>query len=222
MIPLITFDNVPETAVINGIVYPIKYGYRSMMAVEIEMFREISDEQKLLNALNIFYAQNIPPDIQKAVDYMLWFHRCGGEIRKKSAGGRASPGRAYCFQQDAPLIYAAFRQQYQLDLRRTLDKELHWWEFMAMFEALDDNVKMAKVMHWRTCSLDGMSKEHKKFIKEMRSRYALKDPESTMDSKAKLAKRNADMKAYVKKRMEESRKNKMPRGAFPEVSPEVR
>lgn len=206
MIQAVTFDTLPETASINGVVYPVNFGYRAMMKIEIEMFGENNDEQKLLNALNIFYLQNIPSDQKAAVDYMLWFHRCGRDEEKKSGSGRTKVKRGYCFLKDAPLIYAAFRQQYGIDLRRTLNKELHWWEFSAMFDCLDENTTMAKVMYWRTCDLKGMSGEQKKFVKKMRGLYALKDPESSMDSRTKLARRNAEMKAYVKKRMEECRK----------------
>ena len=81
----VTFDKLPGTARIGGIVYDISFGYRTMMAAEIEMFRQdISDEQKMLNALNLFYARNIPPDLDAAVDYMLWFHRGGESVRKGS------------------------------------------------------------------------------------------------------------------------------------------
>lgn len=203
---LVTFDNLPESICINGIEYPIGYGYRSIMAAEIEMFRkDISDEQKILNALNLFFLNNIPPDMDKAVEYMLWFHRCG-EPQRTGKSARRKTRRGYCFSKDAPLIYAAFRQQYGINLRETKNYDLHWWEFSAMFEALDENTRIAKVMYWRTCDTQGMGKEQKSFIKRMRELYALEEPESTMDSRTKLAKRNADMKAYVKKRMEECRK----------------
>lgn len=205
MIQAITFDTLPESVKIDGIVYPVNYGYRAMMAVEIEMFSEKSDEQKLLNALNIFYFQNIPPNADRAIGNLLWFHRCGEEAKKGTGSGRAKTARGYCFKQDAPLIYAAFRQQYRIDLRRTSNKDLHWWEFSAMFGALDDNVKMSKVIYWRTCDLNHLPKEQKRFVTKMRSLYALKMPESNMDSRTMLAKRNADMKAYVRKRMEECR-----------------
>lgn len=202
----VTFNRLPESTEIDGVLYQINFGYRAMMAAEIEMFREeLSDEQKLLNALNIFYFGNIPDDMQKAVDYLLWFYRCGEEEKKEAAGHRRRKGRAYCFDKDAPLIYAAFRQQYNIDLRRTPNKALHWWEFSAMFEALDDQTKMAKVMYWRTCDLGSLSKGQRKFVEKMRNMYAIRNQDSTMDSKTKLAKRNADMKAYVKKRMEECR-----------------
>ena len=41
------------------------------------------------------------------------------------------------------------------------------------------------------------------FIRKMKKTYALKEPESSVDSKVKLAKRNADMKAYVNRRFRE-------------------
>ena len=203
---LVTFDNLPESACIDGVEYPIGYGYRSMMAAEIEMFRkDVSDEQKILNALNLFFLNNIPPDMDKAVEYMLWFHRCG-EPHRTGKAARRKTKRGYCFSKDAPLIYAAFRQQYGINLRETKNADLHWWEFSAMFESLDENTRMAKVMYWRTCDTKGMGKEQKSFIKRMRDLYALDEPDSTMDSRTKLAKRNMDMKAYVRKRMEECRK----------------
>lgn len=204
---LITFDRLPKTASINGKIYEVSYGYRTMMAAEIEMFRQdISDQQKMLNALNLFYAYNIPPDLDAAVDYMLWFHRCGESAPKGGRTRKSVIRRGYCFLKDAPLIYAAFRQQYGIDLRQTLNDSLHWWEFMAMFEALDENTRMAKVMYWRTCDTKGMGKEQKAFIKRMRTLYALEEPETTMDYRLRLVKRNTEMIAYVKKRVEECQK----------------
>lgn len=204
---LITFDRLPKTANINGKIYEVSYGYRTMMAAEIEMFRQdISDQQKMLNALNLFYAYNIPPDLDAAVDYMLWFHRCGESAPKGGRTRKSVIWRGYCFLKDAPLIYAAFRQQYGIDLRQTLNDSLHWWEFMAMFEALDENTRMAKVMYWRTCDTKGMGKEQKAFIKRMRTLYALEEPKTTMDHRLRLTKRNTEMIAYVKKRVEECQK----------------
>lgn len=73
-------------------------------------------------------------------------------------------------------------------------------------EGLNDDTKIAKVIYWRTCDLNELTKSQKKYVKKMRELYALKEPEMSMDCKTKLAKRNADMKEYVRKRMEECRK----------------
>jgi len=52
------------------------------------------------------------------------------------------------FTIDADLIFAAFLQQYQINL---LDPKLklHWHEFLALFNALTDATLMAKVMSYR-------------------------------------------------------------------------
>lgn len=205
MIPQsIIFDTLPDSAIIGGREYGINSGYRTMMAVEITMFQDIPDDEKLCRAFSLFFKDRIPEDIQAAVDYLLWFYRCGEEVgTEKKEKSKAPSLRGYDFLQDAGLIYSAFRQQYGINLKRTANAELHWWEFKALFNSMNEEVKMAKVIYWRTCDLKGLSKHERKFVARMRKLYALESPDSTMDSKTKLAKRNNDMKAYVRRRAQE-------------------
>ena len=177
--------------------------------MEICIFSDRSDEQKLLDCLNIFYCRNIPADVDQAVEKMLWFHRCGRspdkpEDKKQPSGAQRPKrtGRAYCFDKDAALIFAAFFSQYGINLNRTANKDLHWWEFMAMFDSLGEDLLISRVMYYRTADTEGMSKKQKAFIMRMRKLYSLSDAASDMDAKAKLAKRNADMLAYVRERMD--------------------
>ena len=100
------------------------------------------------------------------------------------------------------MIFAAFFSQYGINLNRTANKDLHWWEFMAMFDSLGEDLLISRVMYYRTADTEGMSKKQKAFIMRMRKLYSLSDASSDMDSKAKLAKRNADMLAYVRERMD--------------------
>ena len=181
--------------------------------MEICIFSDRSDEQKLLDCLNIFYCRNIPADVDQAVEKMLWFHRCGRspdkpEDKKQPSGAQRPKrtGRAYCFDKDAALIFAAFFSQYGINLNRTANKDLHWWEFMAMFDSLGEDLLISRVMYYRTADTEGMSKKQKAFIMRMRKLYSLSDASSDMDSKAKLAKRNADMLAYVRERMDACKK----------------
>ena len=118
----VTFDRLPSKATIGGVVYDVAFGYRTMMAAEIEMFRQdISDEQKMLNALNLFYVRNIPPDLDAAVDYMLWFHR-GGEPARKGGGSKRRTARRILLFKGCPAdlcgIPAAVRHQSQADAER--------------------------------------------------------------------------------------------------------
>ena len=104
----LTFDRLPSKTTIGGVVYDVAFGYRTMMAAEIEMFRQdISDEQKMLNALNLFYVRNIPPDLD-AADYAVVPSRRRTSARK-GGGSKTSDGAAgVLFLKDALLIYAAF------------------------------------------------------------------------------------------------------------------
>lgn len=194
------FGGLPETVEVNGREHRVDWGYRAMMLIEMAFYDErYCDEQKVLNALNIFYMHNIPRDRDMAVERMLWFHRCGEEPKKgKAAGG--STKRCYDFEQDAPMIYAAFQACYGITLSKTKNRELHWWEFKAMFEGLDESTKMAKVISYRAADISGMGKEQKRFIKKMQSLYAIKSADAGMDNRAKLAQRNARIQEYVRKR----------------------
>lgn len=205
----ILIDNLPQTVTVSGQEYPINYGYRACMLIEINMFSDIEDEQKILNALNIFYFNNIPPNLDAAMEQLLWFYRCGVTEKKgKVTGNKLRPQgkRAYCFEMDAGRIYAAFRTQYGINLNQTKSNDLHWWEFMAMFESLSEDLFISRLMFYRTADLKGMGKNQKTFIKKMRELYPIKHNESSMPDQVKLAKRNREMKDYVRKRMEECKK----------------
>ena len=75
-----------------------------------------------------------------------------------------------------------------------------------MFESLSEDLLISRIMYYRTADLSGMGKNQKAFIKRMREQYAIKHETSNLDARAKLAKRNKDMKEYVRRRMEECRK----------------
>lgn len=213
----ILFDELPRTVEIHGEEWPVDYGYRASILIEIAMFSDMDDEEKIIHALNIFYLENIPPDMGEAMEQMLWFYRCGKEPeqedenkRKGKKKSKPKPKhqhkRAYCFETDAERIYAAFRTQYGINLNKTRNKDLHWWEFMAMFDSLSEDLLISRVMYYRTADLTGMGKNQKAFIKKMREIYAIRHASSSLDDRAKLAKRNKDMKDYVRRRMEECRK----------------
>lgn len=205
----ILLHKLPESVQVSGVDYPINWGYRANILIEIAMFSTRSDEQKLLDALNIFYFRNIPPDMDAAMEQMIWFFYCGKPPKKENgAGPRRQAKRSYDFEVDAPLIYAAFRTQYGLNLNRTLNNDLHWWEFSAMFDSLDENLKISRIMYYRSADIEKMPKNQKQFIKKMRALYAIPSGDETLDNKARLAMRNADMLAYVRKRMDECQKKK--------------
>lgn len=199
----ILIDELPHTVDIHGESWPVNWGFRALMLCEIDLFvPDKEDEQKMMEVLNIFYNDNVPNDVEEAMKKFLWFFR-GGTESKSSSSSSSSSSRAYDFDQDAQLIYAAFRSQYGVNLNKTKNKDLHWWEFLAMFNGLSDELLISKVMYWRTVKLKNVPKHEKKFVQRMKKLYALRTEQIQSDQKMKLARRNSKMKEYVRKRMEE-------------------
>lgn len=203
----ILIDRLPESVSIDGREYPVNWGYRAFLLIEICLFdKRLNDEQKVLNCLNIFYNRDIPQNLSTAIEKLQCFYRCGERERKRSGGSSRTPRkiiRCYDFEQDAPYIYSAFLTQYGIDLQETKNYDLHWWKFSALFESLGEDLKLSKIMYYRTAKTSGLDKERRRFLNEMKKLYALEDPEDNTDAKMKLARRNAQMKEYVRARMSE-------------------
>lgn len=204
-------DPLPEQLEVGGKMYPIRSDFRTAIRLE-EIVRDKRMEEglKLMQMLLLFFGNNIPEDIPGAVEAVLQFYQGGkkpgreqeessGKKKKRRGGSHGKESRhLYSFSQDAPYLYASFLEQYGMDLRRV---QLHWWEFLALFEGLGEHTRMGKVLYYRSVSTAGMPKEKRKHINEMKKLYALKDP-SPVNGSTALGKRNAGWMAYVRSRME--------------------
>ena len=203
----ILIDSLPESVNIGGVEYRINTGFRTSILFELLIKdKSIPDQGKVQGMLRLYYPE-IPPDRDEAVKKILWFFNCGKEqkkkkeIRNQTAKDFRENKEVYSFEKDAFLIYSAFKAEYGIDLQDTDD--LHWWKFSAMLEGLSDGCKFRKVMSIRGMELSGLSKKEKKRINDLKKLYALEDVNEDVDSRNALAKRNAKMKEYVRRRTEE-------------------
>lgn len=165
---------LPKSVWIDGNEYEINCSFRIGMQFESILNGNTNDTQKTIQLLKMYYPK-IPENIEKAIDKMIWFYRCGEEEKeeeqKQRYQRRTSKEPAFSFSQDAPYIYAAFKEQYDIDLTEC---DMHWWKFMALFESLNEDTKMSKIMYYRKASVSGMSKERRAFINEMKKLYKIK------------------------------------------------
>lgn len=84
-------------------------------------------------------------------------------------------GPSFDFKQDAPYIYASFRQAYHLDLFEQQGK-MHWWTFMSLLTGLPSNTKFCEVVSIRTRPLPEPNKHNAKERMELirlKQAYAL-------------------------------------------------
>ncbi len=198
---ILLLDGLPEEY--EGI--PISADFRNMIQVDLILHDPtINETEKTIAALYQLYPE-IPGDIHKAVEGLVWFYSRGdasGNGRDK--GAKKAPKKAFDFEQDANLIYAAFYATYGISLT-TVDF-LHWWEFMALFEGLPETTLMQRVIYWRTVDLAGLPKHEKKHVQKMRKVFALKEQEKpaldieelNQQTKDRVARRFAEAEAALK------------------------
>lgn len=187
----ILLDRIPEAVVIGGAEHRINYDFRTSMLFEIMMGdNSLSNEEKAMYALDLYYGE-ITKDPDEAIEKLLWFYRCGEEKKqKKQKCFDEKTGKlveveedpvdpVYSFEHDAPFIYAAFLQQYGIDL--TVE-DMHWWKFKALFRSLSEDTKFMQIVGYRSIEINSdMSKQQKAFYRRMKETYALPLPEGEQE-----------------------------------------
>lgn len=169
----ILVDLLPVTVEINNKKYEINSDFRTSILFELLMQdSELSDDDRGIRALQLYYPI-IPKDINLAIEKMLWFYRCGKDIKKSKGNSKGkSITQIYSFEYDDDYIYAAFMDQYSIDLQDI--EYLHWWKFKAMFNSLKEDIKIVKIMEYRSIDLSKIKdKEQKAYYKRMKDLYEI-------------------------------------------------
>lgn len=191
---------LPVSVDIGSEKYEINADFRTIMNIEGIIFgKEVTEDQKnfakemmkeieinekdaitnakYYDALKIFYKDNIPDDLEEAMEKMLWFYSCGKEEISK----QKTKKKVISFEHDFDYINAGFMQDYKIDLFEV--DFLHWWKFMSLFSALHDDCKICEIIGYRGAELKNFDKEQRKRIREMQKIYALPDDISKEEKK---------------------------------------
>lgn len=169
----ILIDLLPETIEIEDVEYDINSDFRTSMLFELMMSdNELDDKQKIKQALELYYPK-IPKNINEATDQLLWFYRCGKDVRTSKSSTKGKSTQIYDFDFDDDYIYSAFLDQYGIDLQ---DANLHWWKFKAMFKSLRENNEIVKIMGYRSTDLSKIKdKDEKAHYKKMKDLYEIQN-----------------------------------------------
>lgn len=179
-------DSAPLTLTVGGTEYPIKTDYRTWIKFELMMLNDDLDDNVLLDAIRLVFGDCLPSPEYTAemVDQMMWFYQCGHP--DTPIGGSGAPKRRiYDYTVDDGYIYAAFLQQYGIDLQE--HPQLHWWRFYAMFIGLSSDCKFTQILGYRSTKISSkMSPEERAFYRRMQKMYALPQPKTEDDKKAQI------------------------------------
>lgn len=169
-------DIVPTNVEIDNKKYKINTDFRTSILFELLIQdNSLEQKEKLMKALKLYYPV-VPKNIDEAIEKILWFYKCGKDFQfgdsKSNGSNRTNRELEYSFEYDDEYIYAAFLDQYNIDLQ-DIDY-LHWWKFRAMFKSLKEDNLIVKMMGYRSVNLSEITdKEQRKQIKKMKELYKL-------------------------------------------------
>lgn len=176
-------DLIPSEIDINNKKYEINSDFRTSILFELLMQDKlIEDSDKFNLALDLYYPIR-PDDTILAIEQLLWFYRGGKDTIKSKGSGKGTSknfNRVYSFEHDDDYIYAAFMDQYGIDLQDI--EYLHWWKFKALFKSLKEDNEIVKIMKYRGTDLSTIKdKEQKAYYKKMQELYKIPLPQDEQE-----------------------------------------
>ena len=169
-------DKLPESVDLFGSPVPVHADHRSCIRAIVALLDDdaLENDEAVCVAFRAFYVRDefwmrFPEEALAAETEFLRGAPVPALPGQKSGGGTTGE-RAYSFLYDQTAIYAAFWQQYRIDLARDT---LHWWRFKALLDHLHGN-HMAEIMCKRTAQEEsGMNSDQKKQLRKEKSLWRL-------------------------------------------------
>ncbi len=174
---------LPDYVEVRGRRFHVKTDFRCWAQLEMLLFDAPgSFLEKLPELLKLCYV-SLPESVSLAVEGMASFYV--GPVRQPGREGKKPSRPGYSFWQDEELIYAAFYQQYGIDLSCA---ELHWWQFKALLQGVGEDTRLFRVMQYRCMDTSQMKNvDEKRFYQRMKSMYRLFDNRSESEKEKEAA-----------------------------------
>ena len=140
---------LPDCIECGGKFFNIKTDFRTWL----NFSEAVNEKGAVIDAVDFVYEDVIPSAEIKAEAFkqLLNFYMPKNELPRKTSG-EDSGAKILDYTIDADYIYAAFLEQYGIDLLQT-DKnghiiEMHWHKFLALLSGLH-GTKLNEIMSWR-------------------------------------------------------------------------
>ena len=157
-------DRLPDGVTVDGRFYKLDFSFRNVLRmIDILDDDTLMPEARAYNALHCLCKR--PKNALKVIEAVkgLLF-----KAPRKKGGQRVTD-----WVQDAPLIRAAFRQAYGIDLYR---EDLHWIEFTELLNAIPEGNRYSEIVGIRARPMPEPTKWNKKereWLLQAKADYAL-------------------------------------------------
>lgn len=188
-------EGLPTYVEVNHKKIELNTDYRAWIEYEQLMLDENkTDKEQLEKILKVCLKDKIflesLEQLEELFEGFLWFYALGKDFKennnkKDEESDYEKPSLVYSFEHDWSYIYSAFIECYNINL---FTAKLHWWEFKALFESLNEKCLFSKILSYRSIKISSkMSKDEKKFYRNMKKIYALPDQRTAEEKERSFA-----------------------------------
>lgn len=167
-------DRLPDGVEVDGKFYKMDFDFRNVLKmIEVLDRDDLMPEAKAYKALS--FVQKRPRNAVRVLECVkgLLF-----KAPRKTGGQKVTD-----FVQDAPLIRAAFRQAYGIDLYR---EKLHWIEFTELLNAIPEGNRYSEVVGIRARPMPAATKwnqHEREWLAKAKADYRLEISEKEQAAK---------------------------------------
>lgn len=127
---MIAYD-LPASVNIGGREYAIRTDYRAILDIMLALNDpELTDDDRAAVSLGIFYRDELPDDLQEAINKCFWFIS-GGDERPSD---KPAP-KLVDWEKDFRWIASPINKMLGHDIRGV---EMHWWTFLGYYYEIGD------------------------------------------------------------------------------------
>ena len=160
---------LPSAVNVGGEYFPVKTDFRTWL----RFIQILNQKDSVLEDLDWIYTEKLPDDKKSGFEALVSF-AYPERILPRSDGTKSESVFDYTI--DSDLIYAAFREQYGIDL---LTQDMHWHVFSALFSGLH-GTKLNEIMGFRSYDENDHSK-YEENMKKLRDAWTLAGLENLAD-----------------------------------------
>lgn len=164
---------LPQAIEVGGSFYKIHTNYKYFLR-----FRELlSTKTAGIKDFDFMYIDKVPPSRLEGIRALCEFMNPPQEL-PRIRGNNSE--RVLDYEIDAPYIYAAFMEQYGIDL---IDTRLHWYKFVALLRGLHDT-ELNRIINARLYKPSGKNNEYDKAQQKQHEAWKLpeaEEPDEALD-----------------------------------------
>ena len=170
MINLLT-DDLPKTVLVDGKEYKIYTDFRDYIELH-QMLIDKRDDSEIYLYIQDLFIDEIPDDFVETIKAINEFKKGNTANQPKGNAVKSKSKYVFSFLEDAPYIIGGFRECYGIDLLHI--KYMHWWEFNALLESLNESCELKKRIYYRSIDLSTIkNKEERNRIKKIQRSIAI-------------------------------------------------